>query len=190
VRGSLGKGKGKGPHGGAPVDDDDAGITVVATGDALAVGEDTETWISADLKVRTFGEVTIVKGEVTAWAAAEGSDDDFLFASAESDALVAGADFVRMVERDLSGGDATSTYQLSTTKVFAIDRPGGGGSKFLARSTRGEIDRDIDLDGNRAGVKFTTEASGNDTLAQVDSYALAIEDTLSQSSILAVASAE
>ena len=190
MRRSLAKGKEKGPHGGSPFDDHEDGMTVIASGDALAVGEDTVTWISADVEVRTIGRVTIAKGKVLSWAAAEGSSDEFLFASAESDAFVAGADFVRMVERDVSGGDATSTYQLSITKVFAIDRPGGGGSKFLARSKSGEIDPDIDLDGNLAGVKFATEASGNDTLLLVDSYGLAIEDTLSQSSVLIVASVE
>ena len=159
---------------------DTAGMATVVYGDALAVGEETLTWVDAVQTMDDKGEVTIATGEVTATAAASGND---AFAYAMTEAVVEGADIVIMKAKNSSDG---SGYDVSITKFKAIDVEHlDGVTKFIcSNKTTYEAQATIDLDGNVAMASVDAETRGTDTFVGVDAYVLAIEDDLSQSTVV------
>ena len=186
-----GKGKGHNPAHKRPVDDvaDEYGMQIILQGDGVAVGEDTSTWIDADLSVVDFGKITFARGSIWVGAAAEASDEDIAFAIAEAEALAFGADRVHIKTEQWSYTDGDSTYELTILKVKAFDHEKLGGEtkfKFIDKEMQGKFPGTA-LSGNEARLSFDAKVEGKDTFVSVDAFALAVEDALSQSSLLIIA---
>lgn len=168
---------------------DDA-LAVVAYGDAVALGEDTLTSVSASITVTGNGAVTRAKGEIESIAVAESPTDEE-FAFAVNDVIMSGGDVVIVKTKSRSFDGDGESYFASTTKFIAINVPVDLKNPVLV-----EIDNDmslddgdvyIDLEGNTSIAEFDVQAYGEDSLATVDVYSLAIEDEMSLATILAVA---
>lgn len=167
-----------------PTDAD--GMATVVYGDALAVGADTLTWVDAVLSMDDHGEVTIATGAVTATAAAEPSADETAFASAVTDVFVSGADIVIIKTHNKPDGGEGSSYDVSITKFKAIDieHMDGATKVIYSDKTTHSAQATIDIDGNVAIASFDAQASGDNTFVGVDALVLAIEDELSQSTVM------
>lgn len=165
---------------------------VVWYGDAIASGEDTLTLVETTGKIVDHGRVTTAKININVTAAAEGES---LYGSgpyASADSYVDGSNFdishLKIKESSLEY-DGVS-YAVSIAKFKGVDLPdhvklpGGPKHKEIVIERDGDADLDLDLDGNVATVTFDVEVLGDDTLANADAHALAIEDAFSQSTIV------
>ncbi|MGK9168549.1 hypothetical protein KXR53_19705 [Inquilinus limosus] len=172
---------GKGKTGGTPTNTN--GMTASVYGDAVAGGEDTFAKVDATVNMRDGPQSTVVKGTVTATAAAEGQD---AFASAYTDLSVSGADKIVVKTKNKSGSGEDGSYDESVTKFKATDKDGKDGETVVIYKGKDKHDNDadVDLDGNIATVTFDAQASGQDSLVSVDAFALAVEDELSQSTVV------
>jgi hypothetical protein len=162
---------------------DTSGMAASICGDAVAAGEDTLTEVDATVRMRDRPHSTVVKGKVTATAAAEGED---AFASAYTDVSVSAADKIVVKTKNISGSGEDGSYDQSITKFKAIDKDGKDGETVVIYKGKDkhDSDADVDLDGNIAAATFDAQASGQDSLVAVDAFALAVEDELSQSTVV------
>lgn len=145
------------------------GTTATLGAEAIAVGDDTVANGNVSLSIVDRGAVTMVRGQATATAQASGGTT---YASADTYASVAGADFVLI--RTVNSGSGTSSAS-STTKVTAFnfekfDLPGGPielnlGHNMPAPPTYGSIS------GNVATIHSNATATGGGsvTITQTDS---------------------
>ena len=166
---------------------DTGGMVTVTYGDASALGEDTFTSVSVNLRMNEHLRVTIVNGEVVAVAEAESPDGGDTYANATTDIAFSGADLVINRTTDQTGCDADGSYAISKTNCIAIDLPIDFNEPLaveIAQEQNYGGDDSIDLQGNVAIATFDVLASGNDTLVTVDAYALAIEDQISLSAVM------
>jgi hypothetical protein len=157
------------------------GMELVLMGDAIAAGEESLTSVKATLRVADLGNKTVAKGAVKAIALADG-EDGALFTEVLTDLLATGADAVFMRTKIISA----SNGDIAVTRFWAIDWDDWGGEQrvFHKIKTKTLDEFQIDLAGNIATVEFDARAKGENTLVQVDALALAVEDSLSQSTIL------
>lgn len=185
------KGKGNSPANNPPVDDaaDGCGMQVILQGEGVAVGEDTLTWIDADLNLVDFGKISFARGAIWVGAAAESSEEDVAFAIAQAEALALGADRVHIKTVHWHFGDGDSAYELTVLRIKAFDHEKlNGETKFtyVDKEMHGKYSP-LTLDGNEARLSFNAKVEGNDTFLSADAFALAVEDALSQSSLLIIA---
>lgn len=168
----------------------DDGMVTVLYGDALAIGEDTLTRVDATSSIVDQGKKITAEGVVKAVAVAEG---DTTYAGADTDVLVDGADKVKIKTKEKIVQEEGVSYEVEVTKFKAVDRPNKDGeTKVIIHEKAGHkvvdddhTDDDVDLlDGNVAIATFDAQAIGEDTFVSVDVYTLAIEDDLSQSTVL------
>ena len=182
------KAKGKSENPSQKSFSDDDGMQVILQADAVAVGEDTSTWIDATLSLVDLGKVSLAKGAVWVGAGAE-SGEDAAFAIAEAEALALGADWVRVTTQHWYFGEGDSAYELTVMKIKAFDH-----EKWDGETKFSYVDKEmhlkhfpLDLKGNEARLSFDAKVEGKETLVSVDAFALAVEDALSQSSLLIIA---
>lgn len=153
---------------------------------AVAVGEDTLTEVATTGDISDKGPVTIATITVEATAAAEGGftwalADTYVYSNADISILK-----VKEGSLDEDGVSYVSSYATykSIHLPAHVNLPGGPKNKVIVIDHDEDLDLDIELDGNVATVTFDVEVSGDDTLATVDAYALAIEHRLSESAVL------
>jgi hypothetical protein len=166
----------------------DQGV-VVWYGDAWAIGEDTFTQVDTTGKIVDHGRVTTAKINIKAVAAAEG---DSALTSTDTWVDASNFDISRLKITNISLEHDGVSYDVSIAKFKGVDLPdhvkipdkAKHKEKVVVIEREGDADLDFDLDGNVATVTFDVEVHGDDTLANADAYALAIEDALSQSTIL------
>jgi hypothetical protein len=169
---------------------DTGGMKTVIWVDSLALGEDTLTLIDADVQTRESHWKTTTKGKIMVLSAAESPDGD-AFADTTADVSVEGADKIKINTHTKSGGDGDSAYEITIIKFKAVDFDKKTGEPTVIEKTTEKVDNaddlaHLDLHGNRAMVMFDNQVNGHDTLADVDAYALAIEDELSQSTVILI----
>jgi hypothetical protein len=172
----------------------DGGMATVLVGDAVAIGEDTLTRVDATSSIVERSHKTVAKGVVKAVAVADPAEDGTAYVDAYTDVVsVSGADKARIKTHEKTVEKDGVTYEVSVTKFKAVDRLNKDGeTKVIVhqKSDRKSVDHhqtddDADLlDGNVAIVTFDAQALGEDTLVVVDAYALAVEDQLSQSTVM------
>lgn len=173
----------------SPVSSDTSGITTTLLGDAIALGEETSTSVSATVRIVDHGRTTIAKGIVTARAVAQPGDGEVAFADTVTEVLVTGADKVSIKTKVISVIDETGSYEITITRFRAIDRE----DRVDILKITHKIDEDDyhflvpDIDGNIAVAEFDAQANGTDSFVGVDVFALAVEDELSQSTVMIVA---
>ena len=103
-----------------PADTD--GLATFVVGDAVAIGEDTLSSVSATSRIVDSGNKIKAEGFVTATAVASSSPDATTLASADTNVAVVGADKVVVKTKEISIQDDEGSYSTSTTKFKAIDR--------------------------------------------------------------------
>jgi hypothetical protein len=167
-------------------DIDDTPIAVTFGGEASAYGDDTRAVGVMLGQAVDVGLVTYAVGTCTFTAAAEATGDETALAITNSFATVTGADiaiiFSRHGETPLKPG-ADLSYSTSTTSFLAIDLEFWDSARgpivieYDWETCRLKIPRE--LDGELAVLDTLLEVFGEDTFAQLDAQALAIEDTLS-----------
>ncbi len=101
----------------------DKAMTVQAQGSATAIGEDTAANVSVESHTVDRGKVTLSFGKVTATAAGT-SEAGGTYATAQTGATVADADFGHSLTKTTSGGGSDWASATSTTRFFAIDVKG------------------------------------------------------------------
>ncbi len=161
-----------------------ASIETVVIGDAAAAGQETFTSVDATVTAADLGNKSIVKGEITAVAIVEPTESETVFADAFTDVSVSDADKIKIKTKIVSA----SNGETSKTKFKAIDQDGYDGDPKVVYKIKEKTVDEIatDLDGNVAIVKFDAQATGENSLVQVDATALAIEDELSLSTVMVV----
>ncbi len=186
-----------------PSEDDGMGYELY--GEALALGEDTFSSVESSSQIVARGHTTVARGYVRAEAVAEGEEEDGLFADAITDVTVFDADLTIIWTSDKSVDSDGVIVDVSLTRFFAIDLPFWEGNTTVVIGENQEIEIDgelgrlaqrilekrlgveLDFDGNLANVEVEADALGENTFVNVDAYALAIEDQLSESSIFVTA---
>ncbi|HQS10619.1 MAG TPA: hypothetical protein PLK13_17495 [Xanthobacteraceae bacterium] len=200
-----------------PTSSDEAGMALSLGGDATAVGQDTlatasvEALVVGDESVQTaYGNATFTawgEGDGTAYASAVSYGDvtgeaDHAF-SLNYTSTVSSVD-----------GDAATWAAIATTEVFALDIEGipfapvtlqdeaadpGPGTEVLVPLPDPVPDYvpdcgcgtddswAVEVDGNLAIFDVTAVAVGDNSLAQVDFFALTVEDQLSTVTVVVTA---
>jgi hypothetical protein len=180
---------------------DETPMSVVIGGEGNAIGDETLVDASIFTRVVDLGSITIAFG-VANFESIAVSDDDLLFASAMTFAEVAGADFVFVVTQSAttsrSGGHMSYAREESTTQFVAVDFEefdfAGGplvidyadATHYLGHGGRCDGPRGIQIDGNVAQLEVDALAKAQDTLVDVTSSLLTVEDQLSSVSALVV----
>jgi hypothetical protein len=172
-----------------PADTD--GLATFVVGDAVAIGEETLSLVSATSRIADNGNKTKAEGSVTATAVASSSPDATTLASANTDVAVTGADKVVVKTKEISIELDEGSYGTSTTKFKAIDRSRTD-DETQASVTKvkhherlgGDADYLTELDGNVASATFDAQAAGQDSLVVIDVFALAMEDELSLATVM------
>jgi hypothetical protein len=176
---------------------DSSPVASLVGGDGTAVGE--QTLVDADIFSRLIdlGSVTVAFGAATFKSAAV-SGEDLAFAAADTFADVSGADFVFVFNKKVSitsDGETSYATQTSTTTYIAIDfedfdfSEGPIAFNFYDANTyldgcRGG--RVPNIDGNVSVLDVDALARAENTLVDVLSSILTIEDQLSSVSAVAV----
>lgn len=169
---------------------DHGGMATFVYGDAVAIGEDTFTSVDAVSSIVEKTNKTTAKGMVKAVAVAEG---DTPYASAETDVWVDGADKIKIKTNEKIVEKDGISYQVEVTKFKAVDRPNKDGETKVTIHDKSDYESVLDhhtkddadlVDGNFAIATFDAHAVADDTFVSVDAFALAIEDDLSQSTIM------
>jgi hypothetical protein len=173
----------------------DSGMVTVLVGDAAAIGQDTLASVEATLGLTDHGNVTKATGVVVAVAISDGSGDGTPFALADTDVTVSGADQVHIKTSTIPGVQDGVSYEISVLTFKAIDHENKDGeTKVKIQDKSPEVDHQghdyvdftIELDGNIATVTFDGQASAENSFVAVDAFALAVEDTLSQSNVMII----
>ncbi|MGE5500744.1 MAG: hypothetical protein ACM3W4_02330 [Ignavibacteriales bacterium] len=194
-------------------------MTLVAGGDAVALGENTLATGSVTAVVSDGGSANEAYATASFDAVAVSGEDGGAFASAISFAEVSGgADCsfsMSYTTTQTSVQDGTTvTSQSSGSTVYALDvdlsgtdgataadagpeteptaPPAGTSDALVLPADCGCDDSDsyAALDGNVAYFDVEAAAYGDDTSLQVDAFALAIEDELSNTTVVVVAAVE
>jgi hypothetical protein len=173
--------------------DDSEGMAAVLGGEAVAQGTDTLTAGSLSGTLIDGGSVTSAELSASMVAASQSPDgtalaaaDTFAGVSSGSEVVVGATIQSASSNQTPTGGAATAT---STTNLVAYDiHPASGASDVVGTDATGESDplagadyaqASVDITGNIALIEFNAVAVGDDTLASVDAFALAVEDELS-----------
>lgn len=169
---------------------DRGGMATFVYGDAVAIGEDTFTSVDAVSSIVDKTNKTTAKGMVKAVAVAEG---DTPYASADTDVWADGADKVKIKTKETIVEKDGVSYEVEVTKFKAVDSVNKDGETKVTVHEKSdyksvfdhhtEVGADL-LDGNVAIVTVDAQAVAEDTFVSVDAFALAIEDDLSQSTIM------
>jgi hypothetical protein len=169
-------------------------------GEGTAVGEETLVDASIFSRLIDLGSVTIGFGTAK-FSSAAVSDQDPAFAAATTFADVSGADFVFMFNKTISGSsDCATSYasETSTTTYIAIDFEdfdfAEGQITLNVSDARAYLDgcrgcggsRIPGLDGNVSMLDVDAQALGENTLVDVLTSILTIEDQLSSVSAVTV----
>ena len=170
------------------LDDASDGMATELYGEAYAVGDETLTWVDVISSMVDHGEVAMATGEVTITAAATGEE---AYTSAVSQIMVEGADIVIIKTKIASASSEAGSYDALVTKFKAIDiEHKEDGTMRVIYNDKKTYDADaiIDASGNIAIATVDAEVSGENTFLSVDASVLAIDNELSQSTVV-VASA-
>jgi hypothetical protein len=178
----------------------DGGTAVILTGDATALGGDTLSYVSADLSVtvKTNGNSgkSMVKGDgdITAIAvaeAAEAAESDSSITTAFTTAFASDADKVKIktTEATFEEDGVSYSYSYTTIKVWDSDKDKEPTLSHKIK-TKELSEVSVELDGNLALTDFDITAEGPETLAVVESDALALENQLSESRLSATAAVD
>lgn len=177
--------------------DDSDGLYAGYGGEAVAIGEDTLASGSLSATMVDKGAVATVEGTVTMLAASE-STDEAVFASADTEAYIGGAELVFSYteEGDYSeqGPTGSTAVSTSTTTAIGYDLQLYGHEDYDSGMTLTEEEilpslepggsaPGVDLDGNVASLDFSVVAIADDSLVLVDAFVLAVEDEISVSAI-------
>jgi hypothetical protein len=174
-------------------DTDTSDIVADFGGEATAVGENTIAKTSIIGKSADVGLVSYAIGTTTFTAAATESREGTAFASTSSYANVSGADLILIYndhgELTPSAG-ADVAYSTSSTTFIAIDLEfwDWAWGPIVIEADR-EVEFDcirFEIEGNAATLQASLEATGPETLVSLDANVLAVEDTLSSSSVRAL----
>ena len=178
---------------------DTSPVVSVVGGDGTAVGE--QTLVDADIFSRLIdlGSVTVAFGTATFKSAAV-SDADLAFAAAETFADVSGADFVFVFNKKVSSASDCNTSfatETSTTTYIAIDfedfdfAEGPIAFNFYERPHyldlacgRCGTSRAPDIDGNVAMLDVDALVQAENSLVDVMSSILTVDDQLSSVSAM------
>lgn len=167
-------------------DIDRSPVTVSLGGAADAVGQNTDarTLLQADLT--DYGAVSIGVGRARFEARAEAGPENLsALAFAEASSVVEGADFVITLDRTVTGRNwevASHSYLAVDLAAVELDEP----IEFAFEVER-QVRRARDVaEGNVADADVDVEARSDDTFVDVELDLVAIEDTLSGSSVEAV----
>lgn len=149
--------------------------TMILSGEATAVGDDTATAVNTVLDLVDHGPVTIGMGEVTAVAVVEDG-----IAYAETGAAASG-DIIIIQARGKSGGG----HEVSTTRIKVIDiEKIDGRTKVIYNEQNVEQeDFSLDINGNIATASIEGQVVGENTLLDVDAFVMTVEDSLSTSAV-------
>lgn len=181
---------------------DDTPMATLIGGEGTAIGED--TLVDADIfsRLLDLGRVTVAFGTTTFKSAAV-TDGDGAFAIADTFAGVEGADLVFVFNTKVTtagsyGGDSFAT-ETSTTNYIAIDFEDFDfaegqltfdfyeiSSYLDAGDCKGGANQAPHLDGNVALLDFDALAQASNTLVDVLSSVLTLENQLSTVSAMAV----
>jgi hypothetical protein len=181
---------------------DDASMVAVIGGEGNAVGE--HTLVDADIFSRLIdhGSVTVAFGTAT-FSAAAVSGDELAFAAADTFADVAGADIVLVFTDELMSSleeGSQSAFERSTTRFVAIDFEEFDllGGPIVLNSYDADVLRDhgcscacggderLQIEGNVAQLNVDATATATNTLVDVSSSVLTVEDQLSSVTAMAV----
>jgi len=181
---------------------DNTSMAAVIGGEGNAVGEN--TLVDADIFSRLIdnGSVTVAFGTATFTAAAV-SGNGLVFAAADTFADVAGADVVLIFTDELMSSledGSLSAFERSTTRFVAIDFEEFDlrGGPIVINSYDVDVLRDrgcscmcgdderVQIEGNVAQLNVDATANATNTLVDVSSSVLTVEDQLSSVSAVAV----
>lgn len=177
-------------------------VTAVVGGEGTAIGEN--TLVDADIFSRLIdlGSVTIAFG-VTQFSAAAVAGDDFVFAAADTFADVSGADLVFYFSAKTTGGSVGESgsfaTEMSVTSFVAIDFEdfdfAEGQLSFYVSDVAPYLDggcaspdaqRAPNISGNVAMLDVDAQALAGNTLVDVLSSILTIENQLSTVSAVTI----
>jgi hypothetical protein len=181
---------------------DSGPVTAVVGGEGTAIGED--TLVAADIFSRLIdlGSVTIAFG-VTQFSSAAVSGDDFVFAAADTFADVSGADLVFYFSTKTTDGsvaeDGSFATEVSTTSFIAIDFEdfdfAEGQLAFYINDVSPYLDggcagpdgpKAPNIAGNVSTLDVDAQALAENTLVDVLTSILTIEDQLSTVSAVTI----
>lgn len=180
--------------------DDSDGLAAVVGGSATALGEDTLATGSISGSLVDGGTVTSADLSATMVAASEDGET----ANAWADTFAGVSDGAEVVfgytvqtdssQQGATGSTATSTssttvtaYDIDLSDIADSDSGGHVGGDEApttndqpdSSSPPTQVEGDGGLDGNIASIEFDALAVGDDTVVEVDAFALAIEGELS-----------
>ncbi len=176
---------------------DTSPVASLVGGDGTAVGEQTLVDANIFSRLIDLGSVTVAFGAATFKSAAV-SGEDLAFAAADTFADVSGADFVFVFNKKTSitsDGETSYATQTSTTTYIAIDLEdfdlAGGPIAFNFYDANTYLDgcrggRVPNIDGNVSVLDVDAVARAENTLVDVLSSILTIDDQLSSVSAVAV----
>ena len=167
-------------------DRDRSPVSVSLGGSADAVGQNTVARTHLEASLVDYGAVSVGFGRARFEARAEaGPENPDALAFAEASSQVEGADFVVTLDRTVTGPN----WEVASHAYFAVDLAAIELHDPIELSYEIERQsrrvRDV-ADGNVADAEVDAEARSDDTLVDLDLDLLAIEDTLSGSSVEAV----
>lgn len=167
-------------------DVDRSPMAVALGGSAEALGQDTTAQAHLRAELTDYGAVTVGAGRARFEAAAEaGPMNDDAFAFAEASATIDGADFVVSLDRTVTGANwETASYAYLAIDLAAVELAEPIEFSYEVERQARRV-RDV-AEGNVADADVDAQAGAQDTLVDVDVELLAIEDTLSGSSVEAV----
>jgi hypothetical protein len=172
----------------------DVGLAVQLQGDAIATGQETLAVTTTNLTVTakmTGSPKVKATGEVTALAVSEAETGGTTSASAFTTAYSSDADKVKIRTTEYSFQADGAAYSYSGTTIKASESGKGGDPKVSIKTTSKTLDEAaFDIDGNLGVTDFAVTAEGPSTFADVEAYAFAEEEALSQSTILATAAVD
>jgi Ca2+-binding RTX toxin-like protein len=181
----------------------ESALAVNLYGGADAFGMNTYSSADVDILVVDRGLAQCASGSATFVAAAEDTDQGSPFASAYAELEIIGADFSTLTESHASYSDDTKAVDTASVQFAAIDLvfdwTGRGCGKDDLFHGSGNDDPSCDdhgptapgigqLDGNLAEFQVTSTAYGENTLVEVSTDAIAVQDSLS-SVVVAVTAA-
>ena len=163
---------------------DTTSLETTLVGDAAAAGQETFTSVDATVDAGNLSNKSFVKGQITAVAVVEPIEGEQTFTDAFTDVSVTAADTIKIKTKIVSA----SNGETSETSFKATDHYGEDGDpKVTYKVKEKSVDEiPIDPDGNVAIATFDAQATGENTLVQVDAAALAVEDELSLSTVVVV----
>lgn len=183
------------------------GMAIEVVGEALAVGEN--TYAGAEVTAVVDGSGAATSGYATATFEATGVSDDGGMTYADATVLTSqagGEERVVTVNSKTTStqeqGDIQVWESSATSVVYALDvqepeyvapapstdapPPDQESDPPPAQDSGGGDDYDVSLDGNIVVLDASVAAYGEDTLVELDTYAIAVEDQLSDVVVVAI----